>query len=193
MAKLLELEGTSKMLIDNAGSFSVFDPFANSRRTIGQRAIALILRPLMLAVASGKSTHWFDYQDLEAPEYYEGLRIPGDYKAFDIGHPDIILRRLRHVHMSLGGWKETVLIGPDPGRANAERLGKTGWLYGFRVLGPEGTVLKSQYSRLLNPGFTSILILRGPREFDAIGLDPETLDEIPLAGMRLIRRGINIQ
>lgn len=192
MANPIELSYPARFLIENASTFSVFDRAANAHRTPIQRAVAITLRPLMLATASGKASHWFDYRQLPEAEKYEGLALPVGKNAFDVYHPNIFVHRIRLIRMSLGGWKDTVLIGPDPERADLDRLTTTGWLYGYRVY-RENAGIDAQYSQMINPGFHSILVLRGPHNFDAIGLDPETLAEVPLTGIETFKRGATIQ
>lgn len=193
MANPIELSDKVRFLIENAGTFSVFDGYANARRTPIQIAIAIILRPLMLARASGKASHWFDYRNLPEAEKYEGLALPTGKNAFDVYHPNRLVYLVRLVRMSLGGWQDTALIGPDPERADLERLTTRGWFYGYRVYRDSAGIIDAQYSQLVNPGFQSILVLRGPHNFDAIGLDPETLAEVPLTGIGTFKRGVTIQ
>lgn len=194
MANLIEVDNSRlKFLIENARPYSVFDNKANSRRTPGERMIAIALRPLMLAFAWGKDTHWYDYIKLPEAEKYEGLGIKGDPGAFDVYHPASIIRALKFINMSLGGWKQTVLLGPDPERADLEKVAKTGWFYGYRIPGENGEILDAKYSKLLVSGYNSTLALVGPRDFDAIGLEPDTLEEIPIAGVKLFKRNTAIQ
>lgn len=193
MGKVLEVEARHRFLIENIGSFNVLNPLDNSGRTPVQRLLAILLRFEMLTLAEGKATHWFDWKDLKNPEKYEGINIPGDPTAFDLNSKNPFIKRLNHVRMSLGGWKMTYLIGPDPELADLGRLRKTGWLYAFRILGSDGEILKAQRSQIVNQGISSTLILRGRRNFDAIGLYPNTFEEVPLVGVASIRRGMIIQ
>lgn len=195
MANLIELPSDARFLIENAGTFSVFDKIANAHRTPMQGFIAWALRLVMLTFASGKATHGFDYHKLPKAEKYEGLTLLAGENAFNVYHPIKLVQQVLMTCMSLGGWKDTALIGPDPEKADLKRLGETGWLYGYRIPGDNGKGIKdAKYSKMKIPGFSSILVLRGPDKFDAIGLDPETLEEIPLTGiLPFIRRGVMIQ
>ncbi len=192
MSTLIELENVPHLLISNAGKFSVFDSEANKYRTPMQRVMAIGLRPLMLWKASGKATHWFDWKELPDPEQYEGIFIPRDPNAFVIRNDNPLLERLNYIKMSLGKWTEAALIGPDPGKADVEKLKKTGWLFGFRLESDFWIPRTHEYSQILNKGYSSTLVLRGPENMTAIGLEPETLKEIPLVGMRSAPRGTAI-
>lgn len=161
MATILELPTQANFLLENSCSFSVFDRQATINRSSIQRATAIALRPLMLCLADGKSTHWFDYRLLPDAQKYEGLRLAAG-NSFDVYHPNRVIRQFRFVQMSLGGWKDAALIGPDPERADLDRLSKTGWLYGYRIPGANNQVLDSKYSGIVNPGFSSMMALRGP-------------------------------
>lgn len=193
MSGLIEISKDADFLIENTCKYSVFDKEANANRSLMQKLTAIALRPLMITTASGKSSHWFDWHYLENPEKYEGLAVPKSEGALDVYSSSKLLYYLKNIRMSLGGWQKTALIGPDPDNNDLKSLAKTGWLYGFRTFKEDTEIEEAKYSTLINPGYKSILILRGPRNFDAIGLNPQTLEEIPLIGMVSHIRGTGIQ
>lgn len=69
MRTLLEIDPRITSLHQRAGRFSIFNASLAPERTPTQRAMAIVLRLLMLARADGKGTHRFDYETLPNPQH----------------------------------------------------------------------------------------------------------------------------
>lgn len=155
-------------------------------------ATRLALRPLMLAAASGKKSHWFDWGMIEKPNSFSGgLVLPGDLNAFETHN---ILDEIR---MSLGGWERGYLIGPDSEEVDAEEL-VDGFYYGYRDRSHKvNRDAESGGRQFINVCYLVLrdptIVLAGPHDLEVYGLHPETMSEIPIrAYSTLIPRRLSI-
>jgi len=94
------------------------------------------LRPLMLLLASGKLSHWFDWIDLPENMHLDGPLIPGNPHAFNVDSRFYFINRLKEIRMSLGGWKDAFVMWPYA--SNEEKLKKIlaeGFCYAYEEIG----------------------------------------------------------
>lgn len=148
--------------------------FVTNPGNICDKVLWPLLRPLMKAAAMGKISHWWHYINLPEGLSYEGLALPGDPAAFKVDSRLIILRKLQLIRMSLGGWKTAYMIAPGHEELDVIQMSR-GWRYAFEEVGENP---RRQFCSIVSTN--PVIILAGPHDFRAIGLQPDSFKEVPL-------------
>lgn len=138
-----------------------------------------LLRPIMLAKSDGKISHWWHWNEL--PEDMDlvnegGIELLGNKDSFAVESGHDISRRVKRVRMSLGGWQEAYIIGPDMEKTSSDDY-ENGWRFAFQRKGENDTT--RQFNSIILHGPTRILA--GPDNFVVGALKPYSMEALPLA------------
>lgn len=137
------------------------------------------LRPLMILRAGGKKSQFFDWKLMEKPQSFSnGLIIPGDPTAFETKSTWDEMR------MSLGGWENGRLVGPDYSQISAEEL-VDGVYYGYRDHSHKiNRDTERGGKKFLNICYlvlrSQFVVLVGPGDLEVYGLIPGNMREVPM-------------
>jgi len=165
-----------------------------------EKSLRNLLRPLMLIVASGKVTHWFHWKTLEEALTEHGIDLKGNPSVFSRETENIFTTRINKIRMSLGGWKNVFIIGPEdieaynegwrivyetvrtdgterelPKYSTERGLLRSLWkiISGKRELPKDGT--EREYCSIVS--HSPVLFLEGPNDIRVVGFGPDGFDK----------------
>jgi hypothetical protein len=143
------------------------------------------LRPLMHAFAGGKKTHWWQWKKLPFPEHLQpegSVTVPGDPQVFRIDESNWYSIRRDRIRMSLGGWPNAVIIGPDYTRIDPAQV-ERGWRALYRM--PTHPDVADLCTAISNDKFK---ILRGPDNTQFYGVGAYDMSQVPLKIVATLHR-----
>lgn len=141
------------------------------------KTMSRVLRPLMVMQAQGKISHWWHWNNLPEEVNLEeqgGIPLLGNKESHSLSSDLHVMRTVKNVKMSLGGWKEAYIIGPDMEQMDEEQY-EEGWRYAFEGRGNDA---RRQFCSIISHG--PIRILAGPDDFIVGGLKPFSMETIPV-------------
>ncbi len=143
------------------------------------KTMSRVLRPLMLAKSQGKISHWWHWNNL--PEGFDlenegGIELFGNKESFEVNSGNKINRTIKNVKMSLGGWQEAYIVGPDIDKTPDEDY-QNGWRFAFQRRGENDRI--SQFNSIILHGPTRILA--GPDNFVVGALKPYSMEALPIS------------
>ncbi len=136
-----------------------------------------LLRPVMNTFAQGKITHWWHWNNLPEEidlEKQGGVLLAGNKESFSLEADLHAMRVARRIAMSLGGWDEAYIIGPDMEKTTPEQLSE-GWRYAFEGRANDP---RRQYCAIIVHG--PIRILAGLDDFVVGSLKPFSMETVPI-------------
>lgn len=147
----------------------------NPEMTDSQLFWRKVLRPFMRALAHNKQTNWFNWYKFPEGIELDGIDIPGDHNAFRTDHRNPAIRTLQNIHMSLGGWKTSRLLGLDLDKLTPEQR-HVGWRYWYSIPYTGDT----SYCNLIIPSDAAIRILVGPDRFRVGAIAGNSFQVLPV-------------
>lgn len=142
------------------------------------KTVSRVLRPLMIATSEGKISHWWHWNELPEGMDLEaegGVKLLGNKDSFAVHSGNKLMRTYSNVRMSLGGWQEAYIVGPDIEQINPDDY-ENGWRFAFQRKGEED--ITSQFNSIILHGPTRILA--GPDDFVVGALKPYSMDALPV-------------